>query len=136
MTLHDGTFRGIQVGIARAALTTQSVSLRVDRERGTLLMITTAYRLAADTGPTWVLRLDGNLVGELVKDLRREWRRVRNANDAIPVLVELADTDFIDTSGKLLLVEMQRAGVHVDWEPDRQFEGELARDCQLARYRN
>ena len=80
-----------------------------------MMGITTAYRLAAETGASWVLRLEGRLQGEWVKELRREWLRLRDADDAVPISVELEGVEFVDATGKLLLAEMHRAGVRVAW---------------------
>ena len=75
--------------------------------------VATIYRLAAESDPTWVLRLDGNLEGEAVEELRSEWRRLRNADRAIPVLIELENADFVDDGGTALLAEMRQAGTVV-----------------------
>lgn len=75
--------------------------------------VATIYRLAAESDPTWVLRLDGNLEGEAVEELRSEWLRLRDADHPIPVLIELEDADFVDDGGTALLAEMRQAGTVV-----------------------
>jgi len=75
--------------------------------------VATIYRLAAETDPTWVLRLDGNLEGEAVEELRSEWRRLRSADRAIPVLIELENADIVDDGATALLAEMRQAGTVV-----------------------
>ena len=75
-----------------------------------MLRITTTRR-AADSA--WVLKLEGNIQGEWGKELRRLWRRLREASDGVPICVVLEDVDFVDPAGKALLAEMHRDGVDV-----------------------
>jgi anti-anti-sigma regulatory factor len=78
-----------------------------------MLGITTAYRLAAETGAVWVLRLEGRLQGDRVNELRREWQRLRDVAGAVPIQVELEGVEFVDKVGRLLLAEMHREGVQL-----------------------
>jgi len=84
-----------------------------------MLGMSTGYRLEADAGPAWVLRLEGRLQGEWVQELRRQWQRLRGPDDAVRICVELDDVEFVDRSGQLLLAEMHAAGVHVAWHEAR-----------------
>lgn len=76
-------------------------------------MLEIGYRLAAETGATWVLRLDGRLQGERVRHLRREWRKIRGVAGPLPIMVDIERIEFVDATGERLLAEMRRAGVHV-----------------------
>ena len=62
---------------------------------------------------TWVLKLEGRLQGEWVRELRQSWRHVRKASAAAPLQVELADVQFVDVAGKVLLAGMHREGVEI-----------------------
>jgi len=62
---------------------------------------------------TWVLKLEGRLQGEWVGEVRRSWRHVRDAAPSAPIRVELADVQFVDVTGKVLLAEMHRVGVEI-----------------------
>ncbi len=79
--------------------------------------MTTSYRLDADTGPAWVVHVNGNLEGQHVDYLRREWWRLRNVDNALPLLVEVGADVFVDKRGNLLLAEMQWAGAHIVFLP-------------------
>jgi hypothetical protein len=76
--------------------------------------ISTWYRIAAQTGVAWILKPEGNLRGELVNQLRREWERLRETTPEVPIHVELAAVEWIDPKGETLLSEMCSAGVRVD----------------------
>jgi hypothetical protein len=78
-----------------------------------MLRITTTRRGAGEKDAAWVLKLEGKIQGEWVKELRRVWRRLREASDGVPISVVLADVEFVDSAGKLLLVEMHRDGVDI-----------------------
>ncbi len=62
---------------------------------------------------TSVLKLEGNLQGEWVNELRRSWRSIREAAAGLPIRVELADVRFIDAAGRILLTKMHREGVEI-----------------------
>jgi ABC-type transporter Mla MlaB component len=68
---------------------------------------------AEQHGATWVLKLEGNLQGEWLGELRRCWRQLRDATPPVEIAVELADIQFIDAAGKALLTEMYRDGVEL-----------------------
>src|SRR6266481_3772378 len=90
-----------------------------------MLRITDIMRVTADCRTTWALRLEGTLKDEWVKELRRSWRRIREAAAGAPIRVELADVRFVDPAGKVLLTEMYRDGVEI-----------VARDCLGAAIRD
>lgn len=83
-----------------------------------MLRISTGYRIEPDDGGAWVLRLEGNLQGEWVDQLRRQWQELREPEIA-PIRVELREMGFVDLAGRLLLDEMRRSGVRVAWEDAR-----------------
>ena len=76
-----------------------------------MLRITTTRRGTGEKESGWVLKLEGNIQGEWVKELRREWRRLKEASDGAPISLVLADVLFVDSAGKVLLAEMHRDGV-------------------------
>jgi len=78
-----------------------------------MLRITTTRRGAGEKDAAWVLKLEGKIQGEWVKELRRAWRRLREASNGVPISVVLADVDFVDSAGKVLLAEMHRDGVDI-----------------------
>ena len=90
-----------------------------------MLRITDILHISPDGRATWTLRLEGTLKGEWVRELRRSWRRIREAAAGAPIRVELADVSFIDAAGKVLLAEMYRGGVDI-----------VARDCLTAAVRD
>ena len=90
-----------------------------------MLRITDILHMYPDGRATWTLRLEGTLKGEWVRELRRSWRRIREAAAGAPIRVELADVTFVDMAGKLLLAEMYRGGVDI-----------VARDCLTAAVRD
>jgi hypothetical protein len=62
---------------------------------------------------TWVMKLEGRLQGEWVGELRRSWRGIRDVAAPASIRVELADIQFMDAAGKVLLKEMHREGVEI-----------------------
>jgi hypothetical protein len=78
-----------------------------------MLRITDIVHMPADGSATWTLQLEGTLKGEWVRELRRSWRRIREAAAGAPIRVELADVRFVDPAGKVLLTEMYRDGVEI-----------------------
>ena len=90
-----------------------------------MLRITDIVDMPVDGRATWTLRLEGTLKDEWVRELRRAWRRVREAAAGRPIRVELADVSFVDPAGKVLLAEMYREGVEI-----------LASDCFAAAIRD
>ena len=80
---------------------------------GPMLRIRDTVHISADGTANWTLRLEGRLKDESVRELRRSWRRIREAAAAFPVRVELADVDFVDPAGTVLLAEMYRDGVEI-----------------------
>jgi len=78
-----------------------------------MLRITDILDVTADCRETWTLRLEGTLKDEWVRELRRAWRRIREAEPGVPIRVELADVRFVDPAGKVLLAEMYRDGVEI-----------------------
>jgi ABC-type transporter Mla MlaB component len=78
-----------------------------------MLRITDVLHIGADGRTVWTLRLEGTLKDEWVRELRRSWRRIREAAAGAPIRVELADVGFVDSAGKVLLAEMHRDGVEI-----------------------
>ncbi len=78
-----------------------------------MLRITDTLHVTPDGRATWTLRLEGTLKDEWVRELRRAWRRIREAEPGVPIRVELADVRFVDPAGKVLLAEMYREGVEI-----------------------
>src|SRR3989442_256679 len=78
-----------------------------------MLRITDILDVTADCRETWTLRLEGTLKDEWVRELRRAWRRIREAAAGASIRVELADVPFVDPAGKVLLAEMYRDGVDI-----------------------
>src|SRR2546422_612532 len=78
------------------------------RRKSGMLRITAEQRDAL-----WVLKLEGRLQGAWVGELRNSWRRIRDVTPGAPIRVELADVQFMDTAGKVLLAEMHHAGVEI-----------------------
>jgi ABC-type transporter Mla MlaB component len=66
-----------------------------------------------DGGAVWTLKLEGNIQGEWVNELRRAWRAVRLAAAGASIRLVLADVQLVDTAGKALLTEMHRDGVGI-----------------------
>ena len=66
-----------------------------------------------DGGVVWTLKLEGNIQGEWVNELRRAWRAVRLAAAGASIRLVLADVQLVDTAGKVLLTEMHRDGVGI-----------------------
>src|SRR5207244_5344495 len=81
--------------------------------RKSMLRITDTLHVTPDGRATWTLRLEGTLKDEWVRELRRAWRRIREAEPGVPIRVELADVRFVDPAGKVLLAEMYRDGVEI-----------------------
>ena len=78
-----------------------------------MLRITDTLHVTPDGRATWTLRLEGTLKDEWVRELRRAWRRIREAEPGVPIRVELAEVRFVDPAGKVLLAEMYREGVEI-----------------------
>ena len=78
-----------------------------------MLRITDTLHVTPDGRATCTLRLEGTLKDEWVRELRRAWRRIREAEPGVPIRVELAEVRFVDPAGKVLLAEMYRGGVEI-----------------------
>jgi ABC-type transporter Mla MlaB component len=78
-----------------------------------MLRITDVVEATPDGHAVRSLRLEGALRGELVAELWRAWRCVRDAAAGAPIRLDLADVGFVDAAGKVLLAEMYRAGVEI-----------------------
>lgn len=78
-----------------------------------MLRIIATYQLAAETGAAYVLELRGRLQGDQVQELRRTWRTLRDGVSEVPIRAELADVEFVDAAGNVLLAEMHRASVEL-----------------------
>src|SRR5207245_10265760 len=79
--------------------------------RKPMLRITDTLHVTPAGRATWTLALEGTAKDEWVRELRRAWRRIREAEPGVPIRVELADVRFVDPAGKVLLAEMYRDGV-------------------------
>ena len=78
-----------------------------------MVRITDVVDTGSDGSATWTLKVEGTLADEALPELRRAWRRAREASVGGAIRVDLADIDFIDATGKVLLAEMYRAGVEI-----------------------
>jgi ABC-type transporter Mla MlaB component len=78
-----------------------------------MLRITDVRETMPDGGVVWTLKLEGNIQGEWVNELRRAWRAVRLAAAGASIRLVLADVQLVDTAGKVLLTEMHRDGVGI-----------------------
>jgi hypothetical protein len=79
----------------------------------TVLRITEIREMTEQGGIISVLKLEGNIQGQWVKELRRVWRASRRIATVTPLRVVLADIGFVDAAGKVLLSEMHRDGVDI-----------------------
>lgn len=80
---------------------------------GPMLRIRDTVHISAAGTADRTLHLEGRLRDESVRELRRSWRRIREAAAAFPIRVELADVDFVDLAGTVLLAEMYLDGVEI-----------------------
>jgi hypothetical protein len=76
-----------------------------------VLRITETQEATAQGKTVWVLKLEGDVQGQWIKELRRVWRRCGSTGVGVRVL--LADVRFVDAAGKVLLTEMHRDGVDI-----------------------
>src|SRR5439155_27326341 len=81
--------------------------------RKPMLRITDTLHVTPDGRATWTLRLEGTLKDGWVRELRRAWRRIREAQSGVPVWFELADVRLVDAVVQVLLAEMLRDGVAI-----------------------
>jgi ABC-type transporter Mla MlaB component len=58
-----------------------------------------------------VLKLEGRLVGEWVREVDACWRAVTASADRGVIWVDLSDVWFVDVTARALLARMHRAGV-------------------------
>jgi ABC-type transporter Mla MlaB component len=78
-----------------------------------MLRITDIPEITADGSAVRTLRLDGEVAGEWVKQLRHAWRAVRLAAPHSPISVVLADVHGVDAAGRALLAEMRLDGARI-----------------------
>src|SRR5262245_8645920 len=78
-----------------------------------MLRITDVRETMPDGGAVWTLKLEGNIQGEWVNELRRAWRAVRLAAADASIRLVLVDVTLVDADGMALLTEMQRDGVDI-----------------------
>ena len=78
-----------------------------------MLRITDVVDTRKDGRVVWTLKVEGTLIGEWLPELRRAWRRARQAAAGAAIRVHLADVGFVDAAGKALLADMYRAGVDI-----------------------
>ena len=77
------------------------------------MRITEIREITPQGDDVWVLKLEGNIQGQWVKELWRAWRSCRRAAAGATVRLVLADIHFVDAAGKVLLTEMHRDGVEI-----------------------
>jgi len=73
--------------------------------------ITDVRETMPDGSALWSVRLEGDIEGQWVRELRRAWRAVRLAAAGASIRVVLANVQVIDAAGKAVLAEMERDGV-------------------------
>ena len=56
-------------------------------------------------------RLEGNLAGPWVGELRQVWQTAASTTAGRTTVADLTDVDFVNESGQTLLAEMHHAGV-------------------------
>lgn len=95
-----------------------------------MLRITDVVDAPANGRATWTLKVEGILGGEWVPELRRAWRRAREAAAGALIRIHLADVQFVDPAGKALLTDMYRAGVEI---VARDFVAAAIRDDIVGR---
>ena len=78
-----------------------------------MLRITEIREVTTQGDTIAVLKLEGSIQGQWVKELRRAWRASRSTAAGMPLRVVLADIGFVDATGKVLLSEMHRDGVDI-----------------------
>ena len=78
-----------------------------------MLRVTDVRETMPDGGAVWTLKLEGNIQGEWVEQLRRAWRAVRLSAAGASIRLVLADVQLVDSAGKALLREMHRNGVGI-----------------------
>jgi hypothetical protein len=78
-----------------------------------MLRITDVRETMPDGGAVWTLKIEGNIQGEWVRELRRAWLAVRLAAAGASIRLVLADVKIVDTAGKVLLTEMHRDGIGI-----------------------
>jgi ABC-type transporter Mla MlaB component len=61
-----------------------------------------------ETGSTTTLKLEGNLSGPWVDELRRCWAKLMEEN--VPVEIDLRGLNFVDPHGTTLLLYMENQG--------------------------
>ena len=79
----------------------------------TVLRITETRETTPQGDTALVLRLEGNIQGQWVKELWRAWRGCRRTAAGAPIRVVLADIRFVDAAGKVLLAELHRDGTDI-----------------------
>jgi hypothetical protein len=84
------------------------VARRLRPNDRSVLRITEIREMTAQGVSISVLKLEGNIHGQWVKELRRVWRASRRSATGTPLRVVLADIGFVDATGKVLLSEMHR----------------------------
>lgn len=62
---------------------------------------------------TTVLKVEGEMVGVAVIELKRCWRDVVRANKAEKIQLDLSATTYADDVGKAMMAIMHRAGVEL-----------------------
>jgi ABC-type transporter Mla MlaB component len=75
-------------------------------------------RITFDRAPESItLKLEGELSGLWVDELRRFWRDLTNQDLVRPVTVDLSDVTFVNSQGRALLERMFREGADLRTGP-------------------
>jgi hypothetical protein len=66
-----------------------------------------------DSAAELLFKLEGRLSGLWTEELRQCWRTAASTTGGRPTIVDLAEVDFVDPAGRILLADMHRAGVRL-----------------------
>jgi anti-anti-sigma regulatory factor len=66
-----------------------------------------------DSAGEFRLNLEGRLAGPWVRELELCWRTASSTTGGRRTVVDLADVDFVDSDGEVILTQMHSAGVEL-----------------------
>jgi anti-anti-sigma regulatory factor len=66
-----------------------------------------------DSAGEFRLNLEGRLAGPWVRELELCWRTASSTTGGRRTVVDLADVDFVDSDGEVILTQMHAAGVEL-----------------------
>jgi anti-anti-sigma regulatory factor len=66
-----------------------------------------------DSATEFRLKLEGRLAGAWVRELEQCWRTAASTTAGRRTVVDLADVDFVDPAGEIVLTEMHTSGVEL-----------------------